>query len=204
MKIHKLEKGFTLIELLVVVAIIGMLAAIVGVSVRGAQSKSRDSKRKTEIGDIKKALESFRLDKGRYVLCDTPSQTGYQCGFGDGAGGVIGSVWNTNDRGINSTDLVTMKTLINPMPKDPKIDRYYTYATYDASTTTDGYYGSYAFAVALENSTGLTYTDQKTVPGGAKYYKCRAGENFVSIGFFSTWFNHPEGSGNPLGQPCNF
>lgn len=197
------SKGFTLIELLVVVAIIGILSSLIFLNIRDAQSKSRDSKRKTEIGDIKKALESFRIDTGRYAKCDTVNQTGSQCGFADGSGGVIASLWNASTRGLLSGDVVKLNELIRPFPYDPKINLPYVYATSDPTTPTDGYYGSYAFAVALENSAGLTYTDKLEAIDGKSYYKCRTGENYINIAYYSDWFNHPTGSPE-LGQPCNF
>ena len=60
------ENSFTLIELLVVIAIIGLLAAIVFVSLDDAIMKARDAKRKAELAQIQIAVEIFYAQKGYY------------------------------------------------------------------------------------------------------------------------------------------
>jgi len=63
---QKRTAGFTLIELLVVLAILGMLAALVGPQVLnqlgGAKSKSAG----IQIRDFEQALELYKLDVGRF------------------------------------------------------------------------------------------------------------------------------------------
>lgn len=58
--------GFTLLELLVVVAIIGLLAAFVGPRLFGNVSKSEITTAKAQIEAFSRALESYRLDTGRF------------------------------------------------------------------------------------------------------------------------------------------
>lgn len=59
----KLQKAFTLIELLVVIAIIGILAALVIVSLGNAKSKASDTTRKTNARNIDTALAQSYLEK---------------------------------------------------------------------------------------------------------------------------------------------
>lgn len=63
--------GFTLIELLVVVAIIGILASIVVISLQGAQKSSRDAKRKVDLASVQTALVMYADKNGRYPATTT-------------------------------------------------------------------------------------------------------------------------------------
>lgn len=58
--------GFTLLELLVVMAIIGLLAAYVGPKYFSQLGKSEQKVAKAQIESFAKALDTFRLDSGRY------------------------------------------------------------------------------------------------------------------------------------------
>ncbi len=60
------RKGFTLIELLVVMAIIALLAALVGPRLFPKLGKGKQSAAKAQIELLGQALDQFRLDVGRY------------------------------------------------------------------------------------------------------------------------------------------
>src|SRR6185436_1463726 len=62
--VHK--KGFTLIELMVVIAIIGLLASIISVSLVSSRAKGRDAKRVADIKMIQLALETYYNDNSYY------------------------------------------------------------------------------------------------------------------------------------------
>jgi prepilin-type N-terminal cleavage/methylation domain-containing protein len=63
----KKKSGFTLIELLVVIAIIGILAAIVLVSMGGARAQARDARRQADIRQIVSAQEMYYGAKDHYL-----------------------------------------------------------------------------------------------------------------------------------------
>ncbi len=58
--------GFTLIEMLVVLAILGMLATLVGPSVLKQFDKSKTRAALVQIKNIEQAAGMFKLDVGRY------------------------------------------------------------------------------------------------------------------------------------------
>lgn len=69
------NSGFTLIELLVVISIIGFLATASIVVLNSARIKARDSRRKADLAQIRKALDLY-FDKYDYY---PPSPCGYDC-----------------------------------------------------------------------------------------------------------------------------
>jgi general secretion pathway protein G len=64
------ERGFTLIELLVVMAILGLLAALVLPNYIRKIDTTKIQAARTQITSFGTALDSFRLDVGRYPTTD--------------------------------------------------------------------------------------------------------------------------------------
>ncbi len=60
------SRGFTLIELLVVLAILTLLAGLVGPRVLGQLGGAKAKTAAVQIADLDKSLELFKLDVGRY------------------------------------------------------------------------------------------------------------------------------------------
>lgn len=63
---HKRQFGFTLIELLIVMAILALLAGLVGPTLWNKLGGAKTDTAATQIKSFEAALDSYRLDIGRY------------------------------------------------------------------------------------------------------------------------------------------
>ena len=57
------QQGFTLIELLVVISILGILAAVVTMSLVGITTRAQDNANKTELHTVQAALDTMLADQ---------------------------------------------------------------------------------------------------------------------------------------------
>lgn len=67
------KRGFTLVEVLVAATIIAVLTAVGMVSYTSVNKRSRDTKRQSDIEQVRSALEMFRADYGYYPNAGTGS-----------------------------------------------------------------------------------------------------------------------------------
>ena len=65
-KLQRKSRGFTLIELLVVLAILTLLAGLVGPKVLSQLGGAKSKTAGVQIADLQKALDIYKLDVGRY------------------------------------------------------------------------------------------------------------------------------------------
>lgn len=72
-----MKKGYTLLEILMVMGIIGILIAVSTSAFLSARLTARDARRKTDLEQIRGALETYKADKNVYPGSQsTPTQSG--------------------------------------------------------------------------------------------------------------------------------
>ncbi|MCK9578246.1 prepilin-type N-terminal cleavage/methylation domain-containing protein [bacterium] len=105
------KKSFTLIELLIVIAIIGILAGILIVSMTSATNSANDARRKADINQLVNAITIIKTTDG--VL---PTETNANCKLG-----------STNSSENCSGIQAKLTTQGIAIPKDPVSENYYIY-----------------------------------------------------------------------------
>lgn len=122
------NKGFTLVELLIVIAVIGILAASAVALLNPLEQikKANDTKRKSDLNQIQRALDTYYNDYGRYPavgLVFAPIRM-YEI---KQSNGVV--TWGTTWQSTNGT------TYMNILPQDPSFpSRTYAYFSTDGQS----------------------------------------------------------------------
>ncbi len=134
---YKNKQGFTLIELLVVIAIIGLISTLSIIALNGARSKSRDSRRVSDIKQMQAALELYYNDRYSYPPGENVD--------------IANKCLDSNELGFNTSCTAGALLYITTIPSTPQPngDKEYTY-----SNTDDNKARTYKLEYSLENSTG--------------------------------------------------
>lgn len=109
------QRAFTLLELLIVMVILALLAGLGLMSFGTIQMKSRDSRRKQDLANVSKALETYYNDYGKYPVSAGGLIAG--CGAGGAENCNWGSPW-TDDKNT---------LYMNALPQDPASNQKYFY-----------------------------------------------------------------------------
>lgn len=154
-----LKNGFTLVEVMVVVTIIGILLALSAAGLQGARASSRDAQRKSDIEDLRSALEIYRADCGSY-----PTASGAH-GLAFGTGTIVGN---------GSVGCPVANIYMSSIPQDPEFgskSKSYEYIP-------NGTNSLYTLCAVLEHGTGTP-----AGCGGSVSQKCgtTAGCNYSKL-----------------------
>jgi type II secretion system protein G len=124
-KLLRKQGGFTLLELLIVIVIIGLLAVLIIPNLASGPARARDSQRKSDLRNIKTAMETYYNDNNTY-----PDPTNWKADLAPASNPYIKTV-----------------------PQDPKTKTDYTYTPAPSGcdeTTTPC--ASYVLQATLENT----------------------------------------------------
>lgn len=146
-KTIKKKKAFTLVELLVVVIVIAILATIAVVSYGGAQKKSRDDKRKSDLSAIASAFLIYYQDAKSWAA-PTGTSDGWMNCTQTGPGGCIaaGATKSTSQALVDGGYLSSV--LMDPRitdGNDPQVNEFKDYLKYTCYDST----GSNKIGIAL-------------------------------------------------------
>lgn len=138
------KKGFTFIEILVVVSIIAVLIAVGVISYGSIQKRSRDARRKSDIEQIRSALEFYRSDNGYYP--DGPT------------------TFTALSSSANPGKVLIDDEYIAQIPSDPKDDTEYAYQIKMLNLQGEHYYGYCLAAYTEGDGSGSNACTTETLP----------------------------------------
>lgn len=127
------SRGFTLIEIITALGVISILATVILAAVNPLEQfrKAQDVKRKSDLGQIQRALESYYQDFDKYPAHTLSSYT-----------------INTSQDGDENTEVAwgeTWAPYLDVLPSDPSSSKYYIYVVDDMNG-----YQSYRIYASLD------------------------------------------------------
>ena len=162
------KRGFTIVELLIVIVVIAILAAITIVAYNGIQARARDAQRATDMANILKSLEAYKVINDAYPTATSTSGSG-------------SFELSTETSGTFMEYLVP--TYFSKTPVDPINDgtRFYRYYRYTPNTmATYGCPGRgglmVLYALGFENTANVPASDPAVTcgtqswGGGSSYF----------------------------------
>lgn len=162
--------GFTIVELLVVIVVIGIITSITIVSYNGAQKRTQNAERASQLQAWQSVFERYKAAKGDLPLPTTASGTGYCLGsnFPVGSGGVarcrdyLDSGSTSLLQSGNSALMAELQTIVPNLPSGQivpvggTVGPYVYYWGTQASGTIQ-ITGAFAGTTAAECPTSTTY-----------------------------------------------
>lgn len=116
-------RGFTLIEMLIVVSISVLFATTAYLTFQNAQKNSRDQQRKTDLAQLRSALETYSLRNNKYPD-ETFNTDACDSSIGGASGGCGGSAsWHSS----SNLQILVTQGILNKLPVDPKNTSPYIY-----------------------------------------------------------------------------
>ncbi len=173
------KRGFTLIEILVVVAIIGIIASVVIMSLAEAKKKSRDTQRESDLAQLQLALRIYFDANGTYLVNGG--------GWGGGGNGWT-SYTNADDSYPKSIVQVLYEGgyLASPDLKDPLDTTYGGYMIFLCDQDARGNYRAYSLSATKENEIPSELDYARTVcnsdtnpPGNTNSIVSTYGKNYA-------------------------
>ncbi len=147
------KSGFTLIEILVAVTIVAVLSVIGTVSYNSINKRSRDAKRRSDLEQVRSALELYRSDKASYPGSSASfvALTGLDTGDGNGP---------------------LVPTYLPSIPADPKNTAAIPVSYYYSPLGVGPPYYSYCLCALIENTSDAKNDCQAvgtTLPAACNY-----------------------------------